>query len=78
MIAMLGGMVAAARRSRGIQGEAEDVASRALPEIGEIAERKHQEKFGRAPTSVPTISGRGRASWYPETKKHPHSMSDMT
>lgn len=65
MLVVLAGMVFATRRSRGVQSETEDVAAKALPEIGEIAEKKHRERFGRAATNAPGISG----SWYPEVKK---------
>lgn len=67
MFLMLGGLVWAARRSRGVDKGVEDVASKALPEIGEIAEKKHVERFGRAPTDAPGANGSG--SWYPEVKK---------
>jgi hypothetical protein len=64
MLAILVGMFVATRRSKGVQDEAEDVASKALPEIGQIAEKKHVERFGRAPTNAPGSTG----SWYPEAK----------
>lgn len=65
MVAILVGMFFAARRSNGVQGETEDVASKALPEIGKVAEKKHEQRFGRAATNAPGASG----SWYPEVKK---------
>lgn len=65
MVTIIVGLVIAARRSKGVQDEAEDIASRALPTIGEIAEKKHFERFGRAPTDAPGPHN----SWYPEAKK---------
>ena len=62
---LLAGMALAARRSRNVQKETEDIASKALPEIGGIAEKKHIERFGRASTDAPGTSD----SWYPEVKK---------
>lgn len=62
---VLVGLVFAARRSKGVQDATEDCASKALPEIGGIAEKKHVERFGRAATDAPGASG----SWYPEVKK---------
>jgi hypothetical protein len=50
-----------ARKSKKLDAEAELIASSALPEIGGIAERKYEERYGRPPTS-PSISG---SSWYP-------------
>lgn len=67
MIFVLGGLVWTARRSRVVQDKAEDVASKALPEIGGIAERQHIQRFGRAATDAPGTNGQG--SWYPEVKK---------
>jgi hypothetical protein len=67
MLAMLGVLVWAARhsRSRSIQQDTEDAASSCLPEIGKIATKKHQQRFGRAPTDAPSED----SAWYPETKK---------
>ena len=65
MLIALAAIIAAARKSKGIQEEVEDVASKALPEIGEIAEKKHVARFGRAPTDAPGNTD----SWYPEAKK---------
>jgi hypothetical protein len=67
MVMMLVGLVWAARRGRGVERTTEDVASRALPEIGGIAERQHIQRFGRAATDAP--GSNGRSSWYPEVKK---------
>jgi len=64
IVAVLVGMLFVARRSKSIDRGTEDIASKALPEIGEIAEKKHVERFGRAPTNVPQD-----CTWYPETKK---------
>jgi len=69
MAVTLVGLVIAARKSRSVQSQTEDVASRALPEIGEIAEKKHKQRFGRAPTNAPGASSECMSSWYPETKK---------
>lgn len=73
MVCVLAGFVWVALRSKGVQGRTEDVASKALPEIGGIAERKHTQRFGRAPTGTPGSSN-GSRSWYPEVnpkmKKH--------
>jgi hypothetical protein len=68
MVLMLVALVVAARRGREIQNETEDVASRALPEIGGIAEKKHHQRFGRAATDAPGSSSNGKSSWYPEVK----------
>lgn len=69
MLVMLGSIVWAAKRSRLVQGEAEDAASACLPEIGGIAEKKHKARFGRAATDAPGGSTDGPDSWYPEAKK---------
>ena len=68
MVVVLCGLVVTARRSRGVQDETEDCASRALPEIGGIAEKRHTERFGRPATNAPGEGGVPR-SWYPEAKK---------
>jgi hypothetical protein len=65
MVTILVGMVFAAKRSKGVQEVTEDCASKALPQIGQIAEKKHAQRFGRAPTDAPGASG----SWYPEVNK---------
>jgi hypothetical protein len=65
MVVVLVGMVFATKRSKGVQDETEDIASKALPQIGGIAEKKHEQRFGRAPTNAPGSTG----SWYPEVKK---------
>jgi len=65
MVGVVIGLVLAARRSRIVQDAAEDAASQALPEIGNIAEKKHFARFGRASTNAPGESN----SWYPEVKK---------
>lgn len=56
------------RRTRHIDNQTEDVASTALPTIGEIAERQHSIRFGRPPTHT-------TSSWYPPPakKKHRHA-----
>lgn len=69
MVLFMGVLVLIARRSRDVQSETEDIASKALPEIGEIAEKKHRQRFGRAPTNSPSSSESGKGSWYPEIKK---------
>lgn len=61
MLALIVGLIVSVRRGRNIETEAEDVASKALPEIGKIAEKKHKEKFGRPATSP--------ESWYPEDRR---------
>lgn len=70
MVIMLAGLLLAARRSKRLDSETEDIASEALPEIGGIAEKKHQERFGRPPTGTPDV---GKHSWYPAKRaaKHP-------
>ena len=65
MLVILVGMLLAVRRSKVVQDEAEDIASKALPEIGGIAVKKHHERFGCAPTDAPGAND----SWYPEAKK---------
>lgn len=65
MLSIVGSIFLVGRKSRGIDANAEDVASKALPEIGALAERKHEERFGRAATDAPGADG----SWYPEVKK---------
>lgn len=73
MVLVLAGFVWVALRGRGVQGKTEDVASKALPEIGAVAEKRHTQRFGRAPTNAPG-SPSGSRSWYPEVnpkmKKH--------
>lgn len=68
MVAMLVGLAVVARRGRNRTKETEDVASRALPEIGGIAERTYNQRFGRAPTDQPVVSRTTSGSWYPPTK----------
>jgi len=65
MLAIIVSLFFVGRTSRGIQDKAEDVAAKALPEIGALAERKHKERFGSAPTDALGMSG----CWYPEAKK---------
>ena len=65
MLSMLGFLVWAARHSKSVQQETEDVASACLPEIGKIATKKHTQRFGRAPTDAPGED----SAWYPESKK---------
>ena len=65
MAAMLVGFALATKKSRGVDDETEEVAAKALPTIGKVAEKKHQEKHGRALTHVPTESG----AWYPPKRK---------
>jgi len=67
LLVVLVGLAWTARRSRGVDQEVEEVASKALPEIGEIAEKRHMQRFGRAPTNAPGANGTG--SWYPAAKK---------
>ena len=69
MLAMLAALILAARRSKQVQADTEDAASSCLPEIGGIAVKKHQARFGRAPTDAPGDSQEGPNSWYPEVKK---------
>ena len=64
MVFILVGMVVVGRRENRIQKEAEYTASRALPSIGKIAEKRHSQRFGRAATDAP-----GPVSWYPEVSK---------
>jgi hypothetical protein len=65
LLGIVVGLLVAAKRSKMVQDEAEDIASKALPAIGQIAEKKHRERFGRAPTNAPGE----KTSWYPEAKK---------
>ena len=65
MLIALAAIIFTARRSKGVEDEAENVAAKALPEIGEIAEKKYKARFGRSPTEAP----KGKDSWYPEAKK---------
>jgi hypothetical protein len=67
MVLIIIGLVWSARKSREIREEVEDVASKALPEIGGIAEKRYSKRFGRAATDAPGSNGQG--SWYPEAKK---------
>lgn len=69
MLVMLASLIWTARRSRHVQEETEDAASACLPEIGGIAEKKHQAHFGRAATDAPGNSEDAPESWYPEVKK---------
>lgn len=69
MVVMLVGLAVAARRGRNRSKETEDVASKALPEIGGIAERTYNQRFGRAPTDQPVVSRTTSGSWYPPTKR---------
>ena len=68
MVVMIVALVLAAKKSRSRTRETEDVASRALPEIGEIAERSYSHRFGRAPTDQPVVSRTSSKTWYPPTK----------
>lgn len=64
MLAVLVAIIIAAKKSKSVEDEAEEIASKALPVIGKIANKKHIDRFGRAPTS--SVDGE---SWYPENKK---------
>ena len=66
MILVVIAFVFMAKRSKAVEDKTEDIASQALPQIGEIAEKKHEEAFGRAPTNFPRRRG---SSWYPPKKK---------
>jgi hypothetical protein len=69
MVIMLIGLTIASRRGRNRAMKTEDVASVALPEIGECAERTYEQRFGRAPTDVPVMSRTSTgSSWYPPSK----------
>lgn len=68
MLAMVVGLGVAAKRGRRRTRLTEDVASRALPEIGKIAERTYSHRFGRAPTDLPVVSRTSSGTWYPPTK----------
>lgn len=68
MVIMLIGLVVASRRSRGTVKMTEDVASVALQEIGECAERTYEHRFGRAPTDQPVASRTSSGTWYPPIK----------
>lgn len=66
MVGVLCFMGWSARRSRKVTAKVEETASDTLPKIGAIAEKKHQEKFGRGATSTERES---RDSWYPPPGK---------
>jgi len=68
MVAMLIGLAIASRRGKTRIQETEDVASKALPLIGHVAERTHSQRFGRAPTNLPVSNREAKTSWYPPTK----------
>jgi len=69
MVGMLVGIAAATRRSRHQANRTEDVASVALPEIGQVAERTYNRRFGRAPTDQPLIGRTSSRDWYPTAKR---------
>jgi predicted PurR-regulated permease PerM len=48
------------RKKRAAIRQIEDIASKALPEIGQVAERAHSLRFG-----VPLNGARPEHSWYP-------------
>ena len=66
MIVAVVALAAMGRRSHRILGQAENIAEHTLQEIGEIAGRKHVEKFGHHPTMPP---GQAQDDWYPPNKK---------
>jgi len=68
MAAMVVGLVMASRRGRRRTQETEDVASKALPEIGRVAERTHSMRFGVIPMEAAKTNREKRISWYPPTK----------
>ena len=53
-IVMMIGLLIAQQRSKRIDRTTQDVASTALPEIGDIAQRAHREKFGRSALALET------------------------
>lgn len=67
MLIVIAGLFLASRRGRRVDQQVEDIASQALPEIGEIAERQHSITFGRPPTNTP--GPEGETTWYPPLKK---------
>ena len=69
MVGMLVSLVIASRRGRSRSQETEDVASKALPEIGGVAERAFNQRFGRAPTDLPAVSRTRSGTWYPPAKR---------
>jgi len=75
MVMMIVGLGVAARRGRTRARETEDVASRALPEIGLAAERAHSQRFGTMPTmtagGVASPARTRTISWYPPNKSKP-------
>lgn len=62
MFLMVGFLIYTGKRGREAQLKMEEVAKQALPAIGVIAERKHEERFGRAATDASD-------SWYPAKKR---------
>jgi hypothetical protein len=65
---MLVALMVASRRGRNRAKETEDVAAAALPQIGKVAERTYEQRFGRAPTDMPVVSRTSSGTWYPPTK----------
>ncbi|MBW2690433.1 MAG: hypothetical protein JRC99_10945 [Deltaproteobacteria bacterium] len=62
MFVMLVVFIYTGRRSRAVQLRMEEVAKKTLPAIGVIAEKKHEERFGRSATDASD-------SWYPDKKR---------
>ena len=48
------------RQSRTVDRKTEETSLTAINEIGRVAEKKHQEKFGRPPTNA--------GAWHPKEK----------
>ena len=69
MVVMLVAVALATRRSRSHASRTEDVASVALPEIGQIAERTYNRRFGRPPTEQPLVGRTSSRDWYPPIKR---------
>ena len=67
MVLMLVGLGVAARRGRARERETEDIASKALPQIGRVAEKAHSQRFGNRPSDARTKT----VSWYPPAKTKP-------
>jgi hypothetical protein len=59
-VLMLFFLIWESRKKRESIRQIEDMASKALPEIGQVAERAHSVRFG-----VPLNGARPEHSWYP-------------
>lgn len=64
MVLTVSAMALKARKSNRTDEKTEAAAMRALPEIGRIAEKKYEARYGEAPAD--SLSGH----WYPGSKRH--------